>query len=260
VYRAQNGDEKRGGDMHSVLLVEDSSDAFQLVKRAIGSSVTLIWAATLSEAAAALNKTVFDLILLDVMLPDGDGYRLCSMLQANDQLKNVPVIFLTAKNSTADKVLGFSVGADDFISKPFDNLELKARVEARLRKRDREKTESDVIKLGEVEINKGTQRVHVYEDGKPADVDLTPIEFKLLLFLCKDLNKAFSRDEILSSVWGDSIHVYSRSVDTHISKLRKKLGTKASYITSVHGSGYRFAVDEARKSQAVEFATHSLLY
>jgi two-component system phosphate regulon response regulator PhoB len=169
-----------------------------------------------------------------------------------------PSFFLTAKNTTADKVLGFSVGADDFISKPFDGLELKARVEGRLRKRDLEKSESDTLKFGEIEINNATHRVHIYEEGKPLDIDLTPIEFKILLLLSKDLGKSFARDEILKHVWSDSIHVSTRSVDTHVSKLRKKLGSKAGYVTSVHGSGYRFVVDDPKRNP-VEFNPHSLL-
>lgn len=236
--------------MHSILLVEDSVDAYNLVKRAIGGSLHLEWTKSLAEATAILQKKAFDLILLDVMLPDGDGFRLCSVLQTDDQLKNIPVIFLTAKNSVSDKVLGFSVGADDFISKPFDPLELKARVESRLRKRDRERVESDILRIGELEINKSTQKVQILENGQAMDVDLTPIEFKLLLFLCKEINKVYSRDEILNSVWGESIHVYARSVDTHISKLRKKLGSKAGYIESVHGSGYRFTIDDPRRANS----------
>jgi DNA-binding response OmpR family regulator len=136
---------------------------------------------------------------------------------------------------------------------------LKARVDSRLRKRDRERMESDILKLGDIEINKSTQKVQIFENGQASDVDLTPIEFKLLLFLCKEVNKVYSRDEILNSVWGESIHVYSRSVDTHISKLRKKLASKANYIESVHGSGYRFVVDEASKAPRVELAPHPLL-
>lgn len=229
--------------MHSVLLVEDSSDSFNLVKRALGG-IQLEWARSLTDASRILQRKSFDLILLDVMLPDGDGYRLCSILQTDDKLKTIPVMFLTAKNAVSDKVLGFSVGADDFLTKPFDPLELKARVDARLRKRDREKVEADIVRLGEIEINKSTQKVHMMSNGHNEEVDLTPIEFKLLLFLSKEVNKVHTRDEILNAVWGESIHVYSRSVDTHVSKLRKKLGDKASYIESAHGTGYRFIVPE----------------
>ena len=245
--------------MHNVLLVEDSPDAFHLVKRALGAAIRLEWAKTLAEASQALQKKAFDLILLDVTLPDGDGYRLCSILQTDDQLKNVPVIFLTAKNTISDKVLGFSVGADDFISKPFDALELKARVDSRLRRRDRERSESDVIRLGDIEINKSLQKVQILEAGQSLDVDLTPIEFKLLIFLCKEINKVYSRDEILNSVWGEAIHVYARSVDTHISKLRKKLGPRSNCIESVHGSGYRFVIDEASLRPRLELSSPSLL-
>ena len=234
--------------MHKILLVEDNVDAYNLVKRALGSS-QLEWAKSLAEATRLLQTKQYDLILLDIMLPDGDGYRLCSVLQTNDQLNNCPVIFLTAKNSTLDKVMGFSVGADDFISKPFDPLELKARVDAKLRKRERDMIESDMIRVGDIEINRNTQRVSINQNGTSENIDLTPIEFKLLVMLSKEPNTVHTRDQILNHVWGESIHVYGRSVDTHISKLRKKLGPKADYIESVHGSGYRFAVNEQQAPQ-----------
>lgn len=230
--------------MHKILLVDDSTDSRNLVQRALGNSLHFEWAKDLKEAKEVLEKHQFDLILLDIMLPDGDGYQLCSILQTSSQFKNIPVIFLTGKTSVTDKVLGLSVGADDYITKPFEPLELKARVDARLRKKDRDKTESDIVKYGDVEINRNTQKVHIYDQGQSKNVDLTPIEFKLLLFLSKELNKVYGREEILSAIWGNDIHVYNRSVDTHISKLRKKLGPKANYIESVHGSGYRFTIEK----------------
>jgi DNA-binding response OmpR family regulator len=230
--------------MNRVLIVEDSLEAFELVRRAMGTSVQLDWAKSLHESSALLDKKTFDLILLDVTLPDGDGFRLCSLLQANDELKGIPVIFLTARNSIPDKVMGFSVGADDYISKPFDPIELKARVEAKFRRREREKSQAQLIRAGDLEINKDSQKVCIYDNGHTVDIELTPIEFKILIILAKEANKVFSRDELLNSVWGESIHVYSRSVDTHVSKLRKKLGDKAYYIESVHGTGYRFALSE----------------
>lgn len=233
--------------MHTVLLVEDTEEAFLLVKRALGGSVKLEWARSLAEGSRALSSSSIDLVLLDVMLPDGDGYRLCSILQADDRLKHIPVMFLTSKTSTSDKVLGFTVGAEDFISKPFDPLELKARVESRLRRLSRERQDSDVLRLGDIEINKATQRVQIYESDKPVEVDLTPIEFKLLLLLSREPHRVFSRDEIMNTIWGENVHVYARSVDTHISKLRKKMLSRHGCIESVHGTGYRFALDEASR-------------
>jgi DNA-binding response OmpR family regulator len=124
--------------MYKILLVEDSPESYELVKRALSSSIQVEWVKSLAEAYKAIQKKSFSLILLDVTLPDGDGYRLCSILQNDDSLEKVPVIFVTAKNTVSDKVLGFSVGGDDFITKPFDLNELRTRVEARLRKRDRD--------------------------------------------------------------------------------------------------------------------------
>ena len=123
--------------MFKVLLVEDSTESYQLISRALGSFVQLEWAKNQREGASILDKKDFDLILMDVMLPDGDGFQLCSMLQNQEKFAATPIIFLTAKTSIPDRVMAFSVGADDFISKPFDSLELRARVEAKLRKRER---------------------------------------------------------------------------------------------------------------------------
>ena len=223
-----------------VLLVEDHVDAYQLVARALGQRVQLEWVKSQREAAIAIEKKDFDLILLDVTLPDGDGFHLCSILQAHEKWSNIPVIILSAKSSISDKVLGFSVGADDYIAKPFDALELRARVDAKLRKRERDQQAADTIVFDDLEINKSTQRVLINDNGQTSEVDLTPIEFKLLLFLANRANNVVTRDQILDTVWGEAVHVYSRSVDTHISKLRRKLGTKGQYIQSAHGAGYRF--------------------
>ena len=168
-----------------ILVVEDSADSFQLVKRALGTGYTLECAPSLAEGVRMLNKNAYDLVLMDVMLPDGDGFGLCSILQSSDELKNIPIIFLTAKNSVSDKVLGFQVGAEDFICKPFDPLELRARIESKLRKRERERHDSDIIRAGDLEINKSTQHVTIHEGGTPQRLDLTQIEFKLLVFLSK---------------------------------------------------------------------------
>ena len=230
--------------MNKILLVEDSVDSYQLVDRAIGGTNELHWAQNLQEAMQLVKQHPFDLILLDVMLPDGDGFKLCSVLQTDETLSLIPVIFLTAKNSVSDKVLGFSVGADDYIPKPFDPLELKARIESKMRKKQKEAVQADIIKLGEIEINKSTQSIRIKGLPDSDRIELTPIEFKILLMFAKAPGKVFSRDEILNHVWGENVHVYTRSVDTHVSKLRKKLEPHSNYVQSVHGSGYRFHVEK----------------
>lgn len=246
--------------MNKILLVEDSIDSYQLVERALGGAYEIQWAQNLHDAFQMVQGGLFDLILLDVMLPDGEGYKLCSVLQADPTLSQIPVIFLTAKNSVSDKVLGFSVGADDYIPKPFDPLELRARIEAKLRKKQKDATQSDIIRIGDIEINKSTQSVCIKDQPNNERIELTPIEFKILLMLTKTPGKVFSRDEILSHVWGENIHVYTRSVDTHVSKLRKKIAPFSNYIQSVHGSGYRFHIDKTDPLAKTDIGLSSRLY
>src|SRR5690606_19934933 len=131
--------------------------------------------------------------------------------------------------------------ADDYIVKPFSPIELKARVESKLKKIEIMKQVYDVLQWDEIKINKNKQEVEILFDGDLKKVDLTALEFKLLIYLASSPNDVFSRDEILNEIWGDDIHVYSRSVDTHISKLRKKLGPASYLIKSIHGSGYKFS-------------------
>jgi DNA-binding response OmpR family regulator len=234
-----------------ILAVEDSAESFELIHRALGDGYVLDNARTLAEASHKINGTLYDAILLDITLPDGDGYRLCSLLQTDDVMRLIPIIFLTAKSALTDKVLGFQVGADDFITKPFSPLELKARVDAKLRKRERERHEANILRVGEVEVDKDAQRASIRQRGASQALDLTPIEYKLLANLMSEPGRVFSRDELLDSIWGKNIHVYSRSVDTHISKLRKKLGERSEMIESVHGTGYRLVAKEDAKVSAL---------
>lgn len=229
--------------MQSVLVVEDCLDAVQLIKKSLGQ-LHLRFAQTLREARALIETIKFDLILLDVLLPDGDSFGLCSVLQKSETYHCTPVMFLTAQDSVADKVLAFSVGADDYVTKPFDLSELRARVEARLRKRKFKKQKADVVELGGLTLDRDRQKVFVDSVGAPAEVALTATEYRLLAFLMAAPSQAYTRDEILNGVWGHSVHVYHRCVDTHISKLRRKLGQKAHYIRSAHGKGYCFSLPE----------------
>ena len=244
-----------------ILAIEDSPESYELIRRALGDAYQIEGARTLAEAAQKINKTAYDLILLDVMLPDGDGYRLCSLLQTDEAMRATPIIFLTAKNALSDKVLGFQVGADDFITKPFDSLELKARVDAKIRKRDRVRRDANLLRVGDLEVDKDAQRASILRDGSAEELDLTPIEYKLLVNLMNEPNRVLSRDELLDVVWGKNIHVYSRSVDTHVSKLRKKLGDKSEMIESVHGTGYRMISKDDAKFSALEatFADPNML-
>ncbi len=246
--------------MYKILIVEDSSESFELVRRALGHSYQIDWVQSQETAIRALESKIYDLALLDINLPDGDGFQLCSLMQTHQDLKGVAVIFLTARDTSPDKVMGFSVGADDFLTKPFEPIELKARVEAKLRRRERDKVKARVLHVGDVEINKDSQKVSFLSpEGQTISLDLTPIEYKIFLLLASGIDQVYSRDDLLTAVWGENVYVYSRSVDTHVSKLRKKLGSRAAYIQSIHGTGYRFCLDDYNQNrEAVEFTDSSL--
>lgn len=231
-----------GPATHYLLLVEDSEDSYHLVSRALAPSISVSWARNCAEAKAALRVRAWDCILLDVVLPDGDGFQIASDIQKDEVLRKIPLIFLTGQNTLSDRVLGISIGADDYITKPFEAIELKARVENRIRKSQEKTQETESKRLGDLEIHMGLQKAFLWENGNKSEIDLTPIEFKLLLQLARDPQKVVTRDELMQSVWGENVHIISRSVDTHISKLRKKMGARSNYIRSVHGSGYQFSL------------------
>ena len=226
--------------MSKILFVEDSPEVFTQVNLALGSSAEIIWVKTIGDAEKEISENKFELLLLDVGLPDGSGVDFCSKVHMADPKQ--AIFMITAKDGLSDKVLGFTAGADDYIVKPFNSLELKARVEAKLKKIQIQDKLSTVSEWPQLKIDKNKQKVLVAEEGADfSDVDLTHIEFKLLTHLSDREETVVPRDEILNEIWGKEVYVYSRSVDTHISKLRKKLGVASGYIQSVHGTGYKFS-------------------
>ena len=225
--------------MKRVLLVEDAKEIQLMVVHSLQMIADVTWASDLASAREAIKQEEFDIYLLDVELPDGKGFDLCSTIQQVNP--RTPIIFLTAHSEISDKIMGFAVGADDYITKPFDPIELRARVEARLKKLNLFKHAADVLKWKSLKINKSRQEVHVFEGKQDVKVDLTSLEFKLLSYLANRPHEVIHRDEILDQLWGTDVHVYARSVDTHISKLRKKLGLASNSIQSIHGTGYKFS-------------------
>lgn len=222
-----------------ILVVEDSKEVHRQIEISLGTLATLEFQLNLSDAQASLDNEKPDLIILDIELPDGSGIDLCSKIQMDNP--EIPIFLLTGKEALSEKIMGFSAGADDYITKPFESLELKARVEAKLRKMDLLEVKSDFMEWEEISINIKSQEVILKQEQPPRDVELTSLEFKLLLFFADNANDVLSRDVILNEIWGKDVHVYSRSVDTHVSKLRKKLEPFSELIQSVHGSGYKFA-------------------
>ncbi len=186
------------------------------------------------SALCRARERTFDLILLDVMLPRKDGFDVCRQLRRAGL--RTPIVMLTAKTQVAEKVLGLELGADDYVTKPFDPLELRARIKAVLRRSAGGLPE--VCRFGEVEVDFG--RCETRRAGKP--IDVTPVEFKLLTTFVRRRGKVISRDCLLDEVWGREVYLTDRVVDNHIANLRKKIEPDPAhprYLVSVRGVGYR---------------------
>jgi two-component system, OmpR family, phosphate regulon response regulator PhoB len=222
-----------------VLLVEDAMDMQMIVKAAIEKNCDLKCVETLSAAQTELSRNEYSLILLDVNLPDGDGFEFCQSLRRKDIYSDIPIIFLTGETETRSRVLGFELGADDYVTKPIEPQEFTARVLAKL-KRPR-KAQTSFSQAGyrvDLVLHKIFEKG---EDGAEKALVLTPIEFKLLSHFLQNREKIFSRQDLLSMFWGDDVHVSGHTVDTHISSLRKKMGEPGRMIRSVFKKGYRLS-------------------
>ena len=227
--------------MQKLLLVEDNEVMRVLAANTL-KEFSLSMVSTLKEAQTLILTNTFDLILLDIGLPDGDGLAFLNQLSTGPGT-HTPVIIISGKNDIANKVTAFSFGAEDFISKPFDPIELKARVSAKLKKIEQAKANSDSLKIGDLLITVSNQKVVIQSNGvEQAPIDLTTLEFKLLLSLAKHPERVYSREHLLSEVWGDDLSVTIRSVDTHVAHLRKKIHKSKVKIDTVIRSGYRLLV------------------
>ena len=192
---------------------------------------------SLSEGREKLESASFSLLLLDLMLPDGSGLDLCRELKQDKSLSSMPVIILTAKDDEVDKVVGFELGADDYVTKPFSVRELILRVKAVLKRGERKSDNMEVQRqFGELKIDVDSHEVFVNDE----QVSLTALEFKLLRQLVDRRGRVQSRDQLLSDVWGYSSDVTTRTVDTHIKRLREKLGGMGKYVQTIRGVGYKF--------------------
>lgn len=187
-----------------------------------------------SEFWTAVKQEIPTLILLDVMLPNEDGISILKKIRSDKKTAEVPVIMETAKETEYDKVVALDLGADDYLTKPFGMMEMVSRVRAVLRRTSKEEKKQD-LKLNELEIN--ASRHIVYVNG--TEVYLTLKEYDLLKLFMENIGRAFTRDQLLSSVWGTEYVGETRTVDVHIGTLRTKLGSAGDYIKTVRGVGYR---------------------
>jgi two-component system, OmpR family, alkaline phosphatase synthesis response regulator PhoP len=223
-----------------IIIIEDEKDIVELVRYNLKKQGFEIQAFLRGkDGLEYLKRNAVDLILLDILLPDMDGFEICRRVRADERLKNVPVIFLTAKGEEIDRVLGLEIGADDYVVKPFSPRELAARVKAVLRRRERAAEGHEIVETGNLRLDTRTQEAAV----RGRSVELSTLEFKLLYFLVSHPRHVFSRDRLLDEVWGRDRYVTPRTVDVHIRRLREKIEEspeRPQLLQTVRGSGYRF--------------------
>jgi two-component system phosphate regulon response regulator PhoB len=221
-----------------ILVVDDEPDAVELIEfnlKAAGFDVV-----TANDGAEALKKArqvLPQLILLDLMLPEVDGLEVCKILRRDPQTQAIPIIMVTAKAAEIDRVLGLELGADDYVTKPFSPRELVLRVKRLLRERQAPSQKPERFQFRDLSVDIPRHKVTV----KDKDVELTATEFKLLTVLIERRGRVQTRDQLLRDVWEYDAAINTRTVDTHIRRLREKLGPAARYVETVRGVGYRFA-------------------
>jgi len=227
------------GDMHTVLVVDDETDILELVAFNLErQQYKVLTAGDGISAVKMAREKIPDLIVLDVMLPGLDGFGVYRELRADPRTSGIPVLMLTAKGEINDRIAGLELGADDYVTKPFSPRELLLRVKALL-KRTRKVTVDASLKSGDFLLERNTLKLFLA--GQP--VDLTATEFKLLRLLVEANGEVQERDALLREVWGYSDTMLTRTLDTHVKRLREKLGRHAECIQTVRGVGYRFVPD-----------------
>ena len=224
--------------MYKVLLIEDSVECIHLVQKTLGTKYQIHSAQTLSAAREFNSSHIYDLILLDVLLPDGNGFDYCSELQSDGTRRCPPIIVLSGRDQVQDKVMGWSMGADDYIVKPFPPLEFRARVQNRRDKLRFQANIGMVLRWSSLVLDLSFHEAKIEKDGVERKLDLTPLEFKLLHCLVKNGERVLSRPQLIAAAWGPLVHVTERTVDKHISSLRQKLRSSTVLIRTVPGLGY----------------------
>ena len=228
--------------MSHVLIVDDERDLAELIDFNLKSAgFSTYVASTGEEALSSARAQRPDLVLLDLMLPDMPGTEVCRQLRAGALTRDILIVMLTAKGEEADRVRGFEVGADDYVTKPFSVRELVLRLKAILRRSGPPREDAASLLLGPLKLDIGAHRFYV----ESREVALTALEFRLLEYLMTRVGRVQTREQLLEEVWGLSSSLETRTIDTHVMRLRDKLGPARSFLETVRGVGYRIVVPGA---------------
>lgn len=221
---------------NKILVVDDEEDLCEILQFNLETEGYTVDVAYSAEEALEKNITDYQLLLLDVMMGEMSGFKMARILRENPLTEKIPIVFLTAKDTENDKLTGFNIGADDYISKPFSIREVLARVKAVLRRVDGDKITQKILKYEELVMNVDSKKVTL----KGEEVPFTKKEFEILKLFLENKNRVFTREEILSRVWSDEVIVLDRTIDVNITRLRKKIGNYGKQIVTRLGYGYCF--------------------
>ncbi|MDD5504654.1 MAG: response regulator transcription factor [Candidatus Omnitrophica bacterium] len=224
----------------NIMIVEDDKNILKLLRYNLEKAGFTCFTTITGEGAFdILDAQSIDLIVLDIMLPTIDGFEVCKRIKKDDSYSHIPVIMLTAKGEEVDKIVGFELGADDYVVKPFSPRELILRIKAIMRRNMPKESYRDILSAGGLKIDIPRHQV-TYDDKQ---IELALMEFKLLSVLIERKGRVQSRDVLLEDVWGIAADVTTRTVDTHIKRLRQRLGKAGRQIDTIRGVGYRFRED-----------------
>ncbi|MEC7275495.1 MAG: response regulator transcription factor [Bdellovibrionota bacterium] len=225
--------------MKKIIVIDDDQDILALVKHSLSRDFEVAFADTVSAGERLIAQGDYDLVILDENLPDGFGTELLQRVKSTDGKEDIPIVMLTQRKELKDKLNAFEAGADDYISKPFEPLELLARVNARLRGTNPKN--SNLLEREDLKLDLTNQHLTLIKEEGEEEISLTPIEFKILYQLAREEGVVRSRADLLETVWGKNQNVIDRTVDQHVSKLRKKLEGSRMTVKSLHKKGYLLA-------------------
>ncbi|MEK5520834.1 DNA-binding response regulator [Heyndrickxia sporothermodurans] len=229
----------------TVLIIDDEEDILRLIKTVLVKEGInyVVTSTTAKEGIAEFRRTQPDLVLLDIMLPDGEGYDVCKQIR---NISNVPILFLSAKTEEIDKILGFAIGGDDYITKPFSPKEVAYRVKAQLRRADYMQVDiitDSIIKAGPFELNE--QKAQILKNGEI--IELKPKELGLMKYFLQNINKVISKERLYDTVWGEDNFGSDNTVMVHIRRLREKIEadpSRPNFLITIKGLGYKFTVED----------------
>lgn len=222
--------------MEKILVIDDNKDYQFLIQSCLGTEYKVVVADSGKQGVALAKEHKPALVLLDISLGEIDGFEVCHLLKGEKETADTPIIFLSSRADAHSKVMGFDLGADDYIQKPFDAEELRARIKVRIRQHNVRREGISAYEVNDLRIDFLGHRVFIQQK----EVPFSALEFKLLSFFVRNPDRVLSREKILNNVWGVDTFVTDRVVDSHIRSIRKKLGPYKDHIESIYGEGYRF--------------------